>query len=117
MTTRPACLVSYFAAWNAYEAGDIRKHLDDAFGDNTRYFDPHRIATGVEEFAACLVEFRAQAPQAIISWISEVDSHHHLHRYAWLLQIGERRLTGNDVVEVNTAGKIVSVFSFFDPVR
>lgn len=116
MHIRPACLISYFAAWNALDADEIRKNVNNAFGDNTRYFDPHRTAVGVDEFVACLVEFRAQSPQAVISWASEVDSHHHLHRYTWLLQIGERKLTGNDVVEVDELGKIVSLFSFFNPV-
>ena len=116
MNTLPTCLVSYFAAWNAQEISEIRGHVCDAFGTNTRYFDPHRIATGVEEFTACLAEFRAQSPQAVISWASDVDSHHNLHRYAWKVQVGEKVVVaGYDVVEVDDAQKIVAVFSFFGP--
>ncbi len=116
MTTRPACLVSYFAAWNAREIDAIGAHVRAAFGANTRYVDPHRVATGVEEFTASVAQFRAQSPEAIISWASEVDSHHHLHRYAWQLHVGEKLVVaGYDVVEVDDAQKIVSVLSFFGP--
>ncbi len=116
MTTRPACLVSYFAAWNAHATADIREHVRNAFGANTRYFDPHRVATGVEEFTACLAAFRAQHPAAVVSWASGVDSHHHLHRYAWQLHVGDQLIVaGYDVVEIDDAQKMVSVLSFFGP--
>ncbi|MCH8622461.1 hypothetical protein [Undibacterium sp. TS12] len=114
MNTRPACLVSYFAAWNSHSIGEIQQNVSDAFGTNTRYFDPHRVAIGVEEFSACLAEFRAQRPDAEIVWTSGVDSHHNLHRYSWEVCIANRAIVaGYDVVEVDEAGKIVTVFSFF----
>lgn len=115
MSTLPPSLVSYFAAWNARDPASIRKHLADAFGKNTRYVDPHRTATGIDEFAACLDEFRAGAPEAEISWASGVDSHHNLHRYAWQLQIGPKNVTGYDVIEVDADQRIVAVLSFFGP--
>ncbi|MFZ6643241.1 hypothetical protein ACO0LL_26205 [Undibacterium sp. TC4M20W] len=116
MFNRPACLVSYFAAWNSHGIDEIRQHVSDAFGTNTRYFDPHRVATGVEEFSACLAEFRTQRPDAEIVWTSGVDSHHHLHRYTWEVRIAKQAIVaGYDVVEVDVAGKIVAVFSFFGP--
>lgn len=115
MSIHPACLDSYFAAWNAPDAATIRRHLGEAFGENTRYLDPHRRATGVDEFAACLQAFRAESPGATITWASGVDSHHHLHRYAWELRVGERKLTGCDVVEVDGEGRIAAVLSFFGP--
>ena len=115
MSTRPKCLVSYFAAWNARDPASIRKHLADAFGKNTRYLDPHRTATGIEEFSACLDEFRTGAPEATISWASDVDSHHNLHRYAWTLQIGSKTVLGYDVVEVDAGQRMVAVLSFFGP--
>ena len=114
MNTRPACLVSYFAAWNSQSIDDIRRYVSDAFGSNTRYFDPHRVATGVEEFSTCLAEFRDERPDAEIAWTSGVDSHHNLHRYTWEVRIANQAIvTGYDVVEVDDAGKIVAVFSFF----
>ncbi len=116
MTTRPACLVSYFAAWNARDVGAIREHVRNAFGANTRYVDPHRVATGVDQFTASLAEFRAQHPTAVVSWASGVDSHHHLHRYAWELHVGDKLVVaGYDVVEIDDEQKIVSVLSFFGP--
>lgn len=114
---RLPCLESYFAAWNARDARAIRYHLARAFGQNTRYLDPHRAATGMEEFAACLIEFRAGAPEAEVTWASEVDSHHNLHRYAWRLRDGLKSLVGYDVVEVGSDMRIVSVLSFFGPLK
>lgn len=111
----PPCLVSYFAAWNATDPSAMRRHVTDAFGQNTRYLDPHRSAAGVDEFVACLVAFRASAPDATISWASGVDSHHYLHRYAWRLQYGTQDLTGYDVVEVDDKQRIIAVLSFFGP--
>lgn len=113
----PPCLDSYFAAWNAHDMKTIRQHLANAFGENTRYLDPHRAATGIDEFATCLIEFRASAPEATVSWASDVDSHHNLHRYAWQLQDGPKRVIGYDVVEVDSDQRIVSVLSFFGPLR
>jgi hypothetical protein len=115
MSAHPAALDSYFAAWNAPDAAAIRRHLADAFGEHTRYVDPHRRATGIDEFAACLQAFRAESPDATITWASGVDSHHQLHRYAWELRSGARRLSGYDVVELNAAGRIDTVLSFFGP--
>ncbi len=115
MSSNPASLDSYFAAWNAPDAASIRRHLDQAFGENTRYLDPHRRATGIDEFAACLRAFRAESPDATISWASGVDSHHHLCRYAWELHAGERHLSGYDVVELDDQGRIAAVLSFFGP--
>lgn len=111
----PPCLDSYFAAWNARDPQTIRHHLTQAFGNNTRYLDPHRAANGVDAFAACLIEFRAGAPDAKIEWASGVDSHHNLHRYAWRLQNGPQTLTGYDVVEVDDNARMVTVLSFFGP--
>ncbi|MGM9482664.1 hypothetical protein ACS5PN_15835 [Roseateles sp. NT4] len=115
MNSHPASLDSYFAAWNARDAASIRRHLGEAFGANTRYLDPHRSATGIDEFAACLQAFRAESPDAVISWASGVDSHHQLHRYAWELHVGERRLSGYDVVELDENGRMAAVLSFFGP--
>ncbi len=111
----PPCLVSYFAAWNATDPVAMRQHLADAFGQDTRYLDPHRSATGVDAFVACLTEFRASAPDATVSWASGVDSHHHLHRYAWRLRYGTQDVTGYDVIEVDADQRIAAVLSFFGP--
>lgn len=90
--------------------------MSDAFGANTRYFDPHRVAHGVDELTPCLAEFRAQRPEAVIVWRSGVDSHHHLHRYSWELRVADKAIGGGyDVIEVDDAQKIISVLSFFGP--
>jgi len=115
MNPHPACLDHYFAAWNAHDAAAIRQHLDQAFRADTRYFDPHRQAVGIDEFAACLQAFRAESPSATVAWASGVDAHHHLHRYAWKLRVSDRELVGYDVIELDDAGRIASVFSFFGP--
>ncbi|EJE49131.1 hypothetical protein PMI14_06425 [Acidovorax sp. CF316] len=115
ITNLPACLVSYFAAWNATDPAAMHRHVANAFGKDTRYLDPHRSATGVEEFVDCLIAFRVSTPDATISWASGVDSHHHLHRYAWRLRYGTQDVTGYDVVEVDADQRIVAVLSFFGP--
>ena len=115
MKNYPASLDSYFAAWNARDRHSIRKHLADAFGENTRYLDPKRSTTGIEEFADCLADFREQAPHADIALASGVDAHHNILRYAWELRAGPRTLTGYDVLELDRTQRIVSVLSFFGP--
>ena len=94
----------------------MRARLASTFTETTRYLDPKRSTVGIEAFVACLLRFRADSPTAHITLASDLDAHHHLCRYAWRLEVGDRTLEGYDVVELDASGKsMLAVLSFFGP--
>jgi hypothetical protein len=116
MQNLPTWLVHYFAAWNAHDADEMRAQLANTFTATTRYLDPKRSTIGIEAFVASLQRFRADSPTARISLASGLDAHHHLCRYAWRLDVGNRTLEGHDVVELDASGtSMLAVLSFFGP--
>ena len=75
---------------------------------------PVRI-TGREALAAEIVKFQQQFPGAHFR-CNAVRGHHGFVGYTWLMVMadGTERFSGMDFGEIDTAGRLVRIVSFFD---
>ncbi len=116
MDDYPRSFDHMLAAWNEHDMGKVRSHLDQALSPDVRFIDPSIETHGIDEFEKHVRGFRSRLPDARCVRASGVDSHHHLHRYAWEIYRGDELiLSGFDVVEVDEAGLVLRVEGFFGP--
>lgn len=114
MSDIPASLDHMLAAWNESDTNKVREHLDRALSPNVRFVDPTVDITGIDEFEKNVHEVHSQLPGAVYSRASGVDSQHNFYRYHWAIhQDGELVLSGFDVTELDTQGKVLCVIGFF----
>ncbi len=107
------------AAWNEKDKEKIRAHLDAALTEDIHFVDPANDLHGIDAFEAMVHEVQASMPGAVYSRASDVDSHHDLYRYHWVIHHeGKLVIQGFDVAEA-IDGKVSKVMGFFGdlPVR
>lgn len=116
MSDHPQSFDHMLAAWNELDPSRIRGHLERALSPQVLFIDPSIETRGLDAFEANVRDFRAKYPDARCSRASGVDSHHHLHRYAWQIHRGDELfLPGFDVVETDEQGLVLRVEGFFGP--
>ena len=113
MSDYPDSFDRMLAAWNEPDPQKIREHLDAALTPDVHFVDPSVDINGIDAFEKNVHEVQARLLGARYSRISEVDSHHNLHRYHWAIHQGNELLVqGFDVVE-SRDGKVAKVWGFF----
>jgi hypothetical protein len=116
MKTYPVSFDHMLAAWNERDPTRIRGHLEQALTADVEFIDPTIVTHGIDEFAANIRGFRSKYPQADCARTSDVDSHHHLHRYGWHIVVGQQLVVaGFDVAETDSDGRVRRVLGFFGP--
>jgi hypothetical protein len=113
MYTYPASFDAILDAWNEADPSKIRAHLDAALTSDVYFVDPTTEIIGIDAFEKLISDFHKRFPGAVVSRISQVDSHHHLHRYHWEIHVdGDLLVQGFDVYEVR-GGRISRLLKFF----
>lgn len=117
MGSYPESLDHMLAAWNAPDAVQVRGHLEKCLGSNVRFVDPSIDVIGIDGFEQNVRDVKSKIPGAVYSRTSGVDSQHNFHRYHWAIhQEGQLLLSGFDVTETDTQGKVTCVIGFFGEV-
>jgi SnoaL-like domain len=118
MNNSQSCFDRMLDAWNERDNTKIRAHLDAALAASVVFIDPTIETHGIDAFEANVQEFRKKYPTASLRRSSEIDSHHHIHRYSWEIAVESRViLVGFDVSETDKTGKVTRVLGFFGPLR
>jgi hypothetical protein len=100
-------------AWNESDPSKIRGHLDAVLAPDVYFVDPTIEITGIAAVEKLIHDVQERFPGAVFSRISQIDSHHHIHRYHWEIHIDDALLVqGFDVLEVRD-GKISRLLKFF----
>jgi hypothetical protein len=116
MPAYPASFDAMLAAWNERDMSAIRSHLNQAMAHDVEFIDPTIETHGIDEFETNVRDFRAKYAEGQCIRTSGVDTHHQWHRYGWEIRVGTRVIvTGFDVVETDTHGKVKRVLGFFGP--
>lgn len=117
------------SAWAQTSERDIREALALCWTPSSTYTDPITpTTTGPEELAAVILRFRASSPGASIVRASQLDVHHAVGRFAWLLKSPATLevngtatgpdTDGFDYVEFSQDGsRILKIVGFFGPLR
>jgi hypothetical protein len=108
---------NYLEAWNTDDAADRRALLDRIWAEDGTYTDPLADVTGAERFDEVIGAVRAQFPGLVFTLGGDVDAHHGLARFTWLLgpEGGEPLVIGFDVAVIEN-DRIKHVLGFLDRV-
>jgi hypothetical protein len=113
MQNYPASFDEMLDAWNQTDPSKIRAHLDAALTPDVYFLDPTIEITGIDAVEKLIHDVQERFPGAVFSRTSQVDSHHHLHRYHWEIHLdGSLLVEGFDVLEVRD-GKVARLLKFF----
>ncbi|AGL15840.1 nuclear transport factor 2 family protein [Actinoplanes sp. N902-109] len=110
---------NYLAVWNEGDAEARAKLVSEVFAAEVTYTDPLAEVAGHEGVNALVGGARDQFPGMVFSSGGPVDSNHDIARFTWHLgpaDAPEPLVIGFDVIRVDAAGKIVTVFGFLDRV-
>jgi hypothetical protein len=119
MSTLNEVVDSYLAVWNDTDAAGRRARLDALWAADGSYTDPLATTTGRDEFDAMVAAVQQQFAGLQFTRGGTFDQHHNLARFTWDLVPGpgaEPVVTGFDVLAVNEAGQVETVFGFLDKV-
>jgi len=121
MTTDPSTSAqhaaqTYLATWNATNAEDRRRLLDQHWTTDVTYVDPLTAVSGRDGVNAAVVGAKEQFPDFVFSLVGEVDAHHSQLRFQWGLGPAgaEPVVIGFDVVVLDQLGRIKDVRGFLD---
>lgn len=114
MENYPNSLDRMLAVWNETDSELALAQLESAVSAAVRFVDPSIDVVGIEAFAANVEDVKARLPGAVYSRTSRVDSQHGFHRYHWAIhQAGKLVLSGFDVTQTDSDGKVCLVIGFF----
>ena len=117
MSEIPGALERMLAMWNERNPSKIRGYIDEIFSEDVIFIDPANSIVGRDAFEKMVREFRTRLPDAVCSHSSGFDAHHGLHRYHWEIHRGKDLLiSGFDVTQIESNGKISRVEGFFGPI-
>jgi hypothetical protein len=113
MENYPASFDQMLDAWNEADPSKIRSLLDAALTPDVYFVDPTTEITGIDAVEKLIHDVQKRFPGAVFSRVSQVDSHHHIHRYYWEIHIdGALLVQGFDVLEFRDE-KVARLLKFF----
>jgi hypothetical protein len=127
--THSAAVQTYSSAWSQATEQGIREALALCWTPASTYTDPMTpTVTGPEELAAVILNLHASSPGALLVQTSQLDVHHAVGRFAWLLKSPAPlevdgtayglEMDGFDYVEFSQDGsRILKIAGFFGPLR
>jgi hypothetical protein len=113
-----AIAAKYLDAFNAADADERRKLVDELFAADVTYVDPMAAVSGREGVSAFIDAAHQQFPGWVFSPAGRVDGHGAQARFGWGLgPAGEEPpVLGFDVVVLDGDGRITQVLGFLDRV-
>ena len=108
----------YVAAWNETDADARRRCVADLWSRDGRLVDPMVDVAGPEASADTIGAVQQQFPGFVCRLTGPVDGHHEQFRFRWELgpRGEEAPIAGSDVVTLDPAGRLHTVFGFLDRV-
>ena len=108
----------YLAGWNATDAGERWRLLQQHWSDDCRYVDPLVDVQGRAALDATIAAVHEQFPGFVFTPAGAVDAHHDVARFTWGLGPagGDPVVIGFDVVTTDSDGRIRTVTGFLDRV-
>lgn len=106
----------YCNAWSAVDPAERELAVADVWAERGEYLDSQPIhVVGRQALAAEIVKFQQQFPGAHFR-CNAVQAHHHFVGYTWsmIMADGTDRFKGMDFGEIDSAGRLVRIVSFFD---
>ena len=106
----------YLAAFNETDPVARKALLQELYGAQSTYTDPHVHACGPEEIDAFIAQTQERFPGVSFRLGSPVDAHHEQARFRWQAGPDEdpARFAGFDVI-VTDGPRIRSVYGFSEP--
>jgi hypothetical protein len=108
----------YLACWNAADAEERRRLLQQHWSDDCRYVDPLVDVPGRAGVDAAIAAVHEQFPGFVFTAVGPADAHHDVARFQWGLGPAgaEPVVIGFDVVTTDADGRIRTVTGFLDRV-
>ena len=106
----------YCNAWSTVDPAERELAIAEVWAERGEYLDSQPIhIMGRKALAAEIVKFQQQFPGAHFR-CSDVRAHHGFVGYTWSMVMadGTERFKGMDFGEIDTAGRLVRIVSFFD---
>ncbi|PYC85056.1 polyketide cyclase [Streptomyces tateyamensis] len=120
MTNLQQLAEQYLATWNATDADERRKLVEEFWAADASYTDPLVEAVGRDAVHATIGAVQTQFPGLVFTLgAAGVDAHHNLARFTWELApagAAEALVIGFDVLVADEAGRIAAVHGFLDKV-
>jgi hypothetical protein len=106
----------YVAAWNEADEDRRATLLASACAADVRYVDPDVDVTGPEALSGVIASFQAAYPAHVLRLASDVDAHHDVLRFAWLVERpdGTTLSAGLDTCQRAADGRLTVIAGFFD---
>ena len=110
-----ALIDAYCAAWNEPDPAARTDRLSAVLTETARYTDPRADTVGAAALSAHIETVRAARPGSRVLRSTAVDQHHGLARFGFRVVSagGADLLSGLDVVELTTDGRIARIAGFF----
>lgn len=95
--------------------GTRRELLEAAWSPDGQLIDPPFDGTGVDGISSMVDRLLEHYPAHRFERRTDVDAHHGFARYGWALVApdGSTAVSGTDVVELGTDGRITRIVGFF----
>jgi len=108
---------TYLAAYSEPDPATRRPLLEQAFVSGGKLIDPPLDGEGHEGISDMMTAVLQHYAGHTFRRVSGIDEHHGFVRYGWELQApdGAVALTGLDVAEVDTDGRLARVVGFLGP--
>ena len=107
----------FLAAWNADHDLARHRHLQACWSDDGQYDDPWITLTGRCTMGGYMAACKVDKPCMRIELVREPNHHHSLFQCEWELRDVEvsGKMTGHSYGEIDDAGRILRLTSFFNP--
>jgi len=108
---------TYIAMWNETDPEQRRELVAQTVTEDASYLDPVMTGEGIDGISAMIAGAQAQFPGHRFRRASGIDAHHGQLRFAWELVApdGTVALSGIDVGEVASDGRLARISGFFGP--
>lgn len=106
----------YCSAWSTADPAERKLVVAEVWAEQGEYLDSQPVhVTGREALDAEIVKFQQQFPGAHFR-CDAVRAHHGFVGYTWSMVMvdGTERFKGMDFGEIDSAGRLVRIVSFFD---
>jgi hypothetical protein len=110
-----AVVGTYVAAWNEADGDRRTALLTSACAAGVRYVDPDVDVTSSEALSSVIASFQAAYPAHVLRLASDVDAHHDVLRFAWLVERpdGTTLSAGLDACQRAADGRLMLIAGFF----
>ena len=106
----------YCDVWNEPDLDTKKNKLSQIWDNESKYIDPRSNLKGIDELVNHIHRIQAARPGSKIVRTSQIDLHHEIGRFRWLLedQNGSIQLEGMDIIHFDREfTKIELIVGFF----